>query len=90
MFCLTSGGCLRIRIPPNRCKIQEDYIFLTQAPVCFSVCKTFLRRKVFLGLILESRVDMGCDTDFAMYYSLCNPKEKEDKLRFMFIRWLVA
>ena len=23
-----------------------------------------------LGLILESRVDMGCDTDFAMYYSL--------------------
>ena len=22
-----------------------------------------------LGLILESRVDMGCDTDFAMYYS---------------------
>ena len=25
-----------------------------------------------LGLILESRVDMGCDTDFAMYYSLFN------------------
>ena len=25
-----------------------------------------------LGLILESRVDMGCDKDFAMYYSLCN------------------
>ena len=23
-----------------------------------------------LRLILESRVDMGCDTDFAMYYSL--------------------
>ena len=23
-----------------------------------------------LGLILQSRVDMGCDTDFDMYYSL--------------------
>ena len=28
-------------------------------------------RPTALGLILESRVDMGCDTDFAMYYSLC-------------------
>jgi hypothetical protein len=25
-----------------------------------------------LGLILESRVDRRCDTDFAMYYSLCS------------------
>ena len=24
-------------------------------------------RPTALGLILESRVDMGCDTDFAMY-----------------------
>ena len=27
-----------------------------------------------LGLILESRVDMGCDRDFAMYYSLYKRK----------------
>ena len=27
-------------------------------------------RHFALGLILESRVDIGCDTDFAMYYSL--------------------
>ena len=24
-----------------------------------------------IGLLLESRVDMGCDTNVAMYHSLC-------------------
>ena len=31
-----------------------------------------IQRPLALGLILESRVEMGCDTEFAIYYTLLN------------------
>ena len=40
--------------------------------VSHAVSLVLLDRYQFSGLILVSQVDTACDTDFVMYYSICN------------------
>ena len=48
---------------------------------------TYVSPKVFRGLILASLVDIGCDTDFAMYFSLYS---MSNKLTFLLITFCVV